>query len=1140
MTTYHNILKKLNAFTTKYYTKILVKGGLLFIAFGVLFMLVILGVEYFLWLGSTGRLLLLLIFLGVEGFLLFKLVLTPLFYLFKIKRGLSDKEASLLIGKHFPEVDDKLYNLLDLAENTEQSDLLLASIEQRANNLAPIPFSKAIQIKDSFKNAKYLLVPFVLLLLMWVSGDIVSYFDSYKRVVNYDMAYAPPAPFEFRLLSDSLEVYETKEYILSVTTVGNIKPENVSLVMGNREVVLQKEKDVFKYVMTPPFESLDFYFKANGIKSQEYQLKVLKVPSIEDFRMVLQYPRYLEKRNDTLLSTGNATFPEGTEVKWAIRGENTERINLRTADSTVAFNKNGKVFSYAKKVYSDMDYEVVTSNENVRYYESLGFRFSVLKDAFPRIKVKEVLDSLQPNIRYYIGESTDDYKISSLSLVCYPDTNKDAQQRLELGKPNKNYEQFYYTFPAGLSLKEGELYSFYFEVKDNDQLHGGKTAKSQVFRMKVLDSSELQNRALAVRQDIIDKMDHTLDNFKQQDAALKEMEKEQKEKSQLGFNDKNKVRDFLRKQEEQENLMQKFSKELKDNLEKAGRDAKLNKLLQERLERQEKEAQKNEKLLEELKKIADKISKEELTQRLEELGKKQKNRERNLEQLLELTKRYYVSEKALQISKDLEKLAEEQQLLSEKTLFEKLRDERQKRLNEKFDALSKEMEELKKDNQSLQKPMPLGFEKEKEEGVKKDMKEALDELEKLGDKAPDSSPDATNSSADKITKKQQSAAQKMKEMSKGMQESASGSGGETLAEDAEMLRQILDNLITFSFKQELLYNGLGRSDRESSFFMGKLKEQQELRELFVHVDDSLFALSLRQAEIAEFVNEQITEVYYNTDRALESMADSQMFEGGSFQKYVLNAANSLSDFLANMLDNMQDNLKAGSGKGQGAGDMQLPDIIKSQEELKEKMSQMGQGSNPKPGGNGTQGKGESEKEGGSGENGKGNNDGKEGQEKGKNGKNGKPPGGAGTGEMGDEQLGELYEIYKEQQRIREAFEKQLKDLINNDERQLGEKILKQMEDFQNSLLENGLTPKTMNKMGQLNYELLKMENAAQRQGQKKERESTTNTKSFQNPLLTKPSFLENYRQEIEILNRQALPLQQHFQNKVKEYFKTDD
>ena len=53
---------------------------------------------------------------------------------------------------------------------------------------------------------------------------------------------------------------------------------------------------------------------------------------------------------------------------------------------------------------------------------------------------------------------------------------------------------------------------------------------------------------------------------------------------------------------------------------------------------------------------------------------------------------------------------------------------------------------------------------------------------------------------------QKSAAQKMKEMSEALSESSSGGGGgSSVAEDAEMLRQILDNLIIFSFKQEGLF-----------------------------------------------------------------------------------------------------------------------------------------------------------------------------------------------------------------------------------------------------------------------------------------------------------------------------------------------
>jgi hypothetical protein len=80
----------------------------------------------------------------------------------------------------------------------------------------------------------------------------------------------------------------------------------------------------------------------------------------------------------------------------------------------------------------------------------------------------------------------------------------------------------------------------------------------------------------------------------------------------------------------------------------------------------------------------------------------------------------------------------------------------------------------------------------------------------------------------------------------------------------------------------------------------------------------------------------------------------------------------------------------------------------------------------------------------------------------------------------------------------------------------------------------------MDKVNRIQYELLKLENAALKQRKKSERESSTNKKDFQNPIITKPSLLENFRNEVEILNREGLPLREDFRYRVKEYFKTDD
>lgn len=99
------------------------------------------------------------------------------------------------------------------------------------------------------------------------------------------------------------------------------------------------------------------------------------------------------------------------------------------------------------------------------------------------------------------------------------------------------------------------------------------------------------------------------------------------------------------------------------------------------------------------------------------------------------------------------------------------------------------------------------------------------------------------------------------------------------------------------------------------------------------------------------------------------MADNQVYQGGaSYQKYVLNASNSLAVFLARILDNMQQSMMGGQGQGKGKG-FQLPDIIQSQQQLQEKMSGKGQSSGRESSGSG-ESEGSSKGEGGGGKDGK--------------------------------------------------------------------------------------------------------------------------------------------------------------------------
>ena len=115
-------------------------------------------------------------------------------------------------------------------------------------------------------------------------------------------------------------------------------------------------------------------------------------------------------------------------------------------------------------------------------------------------------------------------------------------------------------------------------------------------------------------------------------------------------------------------------------------------------------------------------------------------------------------------------------------------------------------------------------------------------------------------------------------------------------------------------------------------------KQSTLKEHFEHVDDSLFALSLRNPKISEKINTAITDVYFNIDKSLGQLTENRIYQGVSSQQYTITSSNDLANMLSNILDNMemQMNMQPGSG---GQGEMQLPDIILSQEELNKQMEE---------------------------------------------------------------------------------------------------------------------------------------------------------------------------------------------------------
>src|SRR5690606_32019326 len=368
-------------------------------------------------------------------------------------------------------------------------------------------------------------------------------------------------------------------------------------------------------------------------------------------------------------------------------------------------------------------------------------------------------------------------------------------------------------------------------------------------------------------------------------------------------------------------------------------------------------------------------------------------------------------------------------------------------------------EELQKENESLIDPLELPEDKKKEEDIKKDQEAATDELGKKEEKQEQNKDQDAQQNQKNASQKQKQAGQKMKSLSQKMQAGMQMmGGGEQMQEDIDMLRQILDNLILFSLDEEALMNQFKVIEVNHNKYATYLKKQYTLKEHFSHIDDSLFALSLRQPKLSEFVNKEISEVFYNIDKSLDQFSDNNIFKGVSNQQYTITAANNLANFLSDVMDSMQMQASGQGSGGQGKPEQGLPDIIMSQEELNKQMGEaMKQGEEGQPKDKGKDGE-----------------KGDKGDKNGQDGNDGKPGSGGqkqgeGEGSMSDDLHGNIYEVYQQQQQIRQALEHRLaKEGMNP----AGNNLLKQMEQVEMDLLNKGFTQRTLEKMMNLQHQLL--------------------------------------------------------------------
>ena len=1091
---------KLNEFIRKFYLNKGLRGLLLGLGILMAYFLVAAVLEYFGHFDTGFRTFLFYVFIALMLLVVFKGVLDPFLRIKGYLKSISHQEAAIMIGQHFPEIQDKLLNTLQLQTQDQQNELLMASIDQRIKAMNAFVFAKVIDLPASFKRyGRLAALPLgaILLLLIFQSHIITK---SAERLLAHDQYFAKEAPYTIELLNKSLEVLKHQDLELQIRLKGSALPSLLYIMLDGHLIKMeQMTLSSYSYKLLNVTASHDIQFTDGEFTSQVYHLNVSPNPNIRSFEVQLDYPAYTAKSDEVLKNIGDLTLPKGTKVTWKIHSVDAEGLKCFGLGADKHFEIKQNELQYTETILKPSQYTWLLTNRSSQSNDSVHYQIQVVEDRHPGIVAEQTQDSINPFVFYFYGKADDDYGLSHMQFV-YSSKSQLVKQYLPVKIGHSTDEIFYYMvdFRRLIQSNQTDLESFeyYFEVWDNDAVNGKKSSKSSVFAIKTPSQDELRADAENGHKALKKNIQNAVQDIKEQQKQSADLQKELSETNQLNWQQEQKLKSLLDQQKKLEKQLEALKKEQKQLNEQQNQ---LSPLDQELLDKQKA----LEKLMQEvlspemkqmLKKLEDLLkqqNKEAIQQALNKMNQANDDIKKQLDRNLEQFKQFELEKRMNEHVDALKQLSEQQKALQQKTA-EKSADKttlgaEQKKINDAFESLQKEIQKTIEKNQDLESPMPLDEGKQEQQTIQNELQESASSIDKKQNK--------------KAADHQQSAAEQMDQLAQKMKKNLEQSKDQQDAEDYYTLRQLLENLIELSQEQEALMAQIKTLGGYSPKFVELSAKQRQLKDIAESVEDSLIALSKRQIQIKSMVTKEMAQINYNMDEAISQFAKVQMSLGLAKQQYVMTGFNNLAVMLSESLKRMQEDMKQKQSKsdkqcqkpGQKPGkpgDKGKPKMggIKSlQDQINQQMQQM-----------------------------------QKAQQQGQ--------------QPGSEQFAKIAAQQEALRREVERLQKMLKEEGNGSALGDLDQTKKLMEQQEKDLVNKQLTTETMRRVKDIESRLLEHEKAEREKDTDNQREAEQ-AEAIDNEMPpAMKQYLEKKAKEMEMIKQVPVQLNPYYKEKVRAYF----
>ena len=1084
---YDILLGKLNTFIREYYKNELVRG-IVYSLIGLTSMLIVFAlIEHFGFFNSFTRSLLFWIYCGVSLLIITKFIITPIVKLARLTNRLSNKEAAKIIGLHFEDIADKLTNILEL-KNSKAGNIALieASINQKIQAIKPFKFNKAINWKQTKYYARFIIIPAVIILLFFISGNKRIISDSTFRIINYNQDFIKPAPFYFLIENDSLTVLEKEDFSLAVNISGDVLPAEVYINYDNKTRKMKSlSKSKYTYTFQNVQKNTDFYLSANNEYSKKHRISLLNRATVEELTLSVWPPKHTGFKKQEIKNNGAIKVPEGSFITWEIATKKTDSIQFLIQNKTYGISPSQpNKFKFQKTINKAVQYAISTANENILFKDTVFYNIQLINDAHPTISITQKPSDSTLFIAGVIRDDYGFYNLEFISEITGEKTDTIIKENIEID-PSIKYQSFLQPINSIKDFaKAGDEINSYFIIRDNDQPNGYKSTQSELITVNIPTYNDIKSNYEENNESIKNELEAEASLLQELKKEFTEFEKSLIAKDSLDWRDRKKLEELLEKQFELDNTIQELKNDATNNFDKLNSMSKTS----EDIKKKQKELEKlfNEIMPEEMKELYDELNelkeelnKPDLQKKLQELKFSNEDLEKELDRSLEVLKQVEFEQKLEDLINQLNELANKQIELSKDK--EDALEAHTKQANE-FKNIQEEIKKLKQLNEKLENKHNIIETSEKEAKINKTLNEASKELK--------------NNNKKRANKAQKKAGEELQQLANLFTNMKQDNEQEQNYEDMNVLRQILENLVYFSMEEEALLLEFQQIDNDDPKYVQLMHKQQDLRDAANIIEDSLFALSKRVPQISSKINREINTIDKKTQSSIDYFRERLTQKAVQDQQFIMTSANNLAVLLSGILESMQQDMASDLPSNQqcekpGQGSPKPGDLKKMQDELNKHLQKM-----------------------------------KEELEKGE--QNNMQKGGMSK---------RLVEMLAKQEMIRESLKELRQEMDDKKGMQALEDAIKKMEETEKDIANKKITIESLQRQKEINTRLLEVENALRQQGEDNERESKTATNNYERIIQeVYDKYEETKLQQTEMIKTTPPALNNYYKEKVDRYF----